>query len=136
MSGVPIQIRIDDESMTISNTCVFPTGWTVETLFKPHKSVPYNPSIAKAFYLAGYIENWGRGIQKICDECKKINASLPEYEILGNDLTVRFKALKVAKVTDRVTNKVTDGVTDRVTDEMTKEIYKKYVTMPLLMDFT
>ena len=101
MSGVPIQIRIDDESMTISNTCVFPTGWTVETLFKPHKSIPYNPSIAKAFYLAGYIENWGRGIQKICDECKKINASLPEYEILGNDLTVRFKALKVAKVTDK-----------------------------------
>ena len=134
MSGVPIQIRIDDNSMTISNTCVFPTGWTVETLFKPHKSIPYNPSIAKAFYLAGYIENWGRGIQKICDECKKINASLPEYEILGNDLTVRFKALEEARVTDKVTDgipnkgtnelniKGTDGVTNKVTDE----IYTKY----------
>ena len=122
MSGVPIQIRIDDNSMTISNTCVFPTGWTVETLFKPHKSIPYNPSIAKAFYLAGYIENWGRGIQKICDECKKINASLPEYEILGNDLTVRFKALEEARVTDegQTSGQVSGQVGGQVSEHVVK----------------
>ena len=124
MSGVPIQIRIDDNSMTISNTCVFPTGWTVETLFKPHKSIPYNPSIAKAFYLAGYIENWGRGIQKICDECKKINASLPEYEILGNDLTVRFKALEEARVTDegQTSGQVGGQVSDHVSSHVSGHV--------------
>ena len=29
---------------------------------------PHNPDIANVFYRAGYIETWGQGIQKICDE--------------------------------------------------------------------
>lgn len=41
--------------------CIFPEGWTVETLMAPHDSVPYNPDIANVFYRAGYIEHWGRG---------------------------------------------------------------------------
>ena len=36
---------------------------------QPHDSIPYNPDIANVFYRAGYIETWGQGIQKICDEC-------------------------------------------------------------------
>ena len=39
--------------------CIFPEGWTVETLMAPHDSVPYNPDIANVFYRAGYIEHWG-----------------------------------------------------------------------------
>ncbi|MBQ4307777.1 MAG: putative DNA binding domain-containing protein, partial [Lachnospiraceae bacterium] len=31
--------------------------------------VGVNPDIANVFYRAGYIETWGQGIQKICDEC-------------------------------------------------------------------
>ena len=27
-----------------------------------HASSPYNPNIAHVFYLAGFIESWGRGI--------------------------------------------------------------------------
>ena len=48
---------------------VFPdkTEWTVDTLLEPHDSKPYNPDIANVFYRAGFIENWGQGIQKICD---------------------------------------------------------------------
>lgn len=62
MFGSPIQIRIDDETMTISNCCILPEGWTVDTLMKPHNSRPYNPDIANVFYRTGYIEHWGRGI--------------------------------------------------------------------------
>ncbi|MDE7331171.1 MAG: hypothetical protein K2O16_02870 [Lachnospiraceae bacterium] len=40
-----------------------------DTLMEPHDSKPYNPDIANVFYRAGFIENWGQGIQKICDEC-------------------------------------------------------------------
>ena len=48
-SGVPIQIRIEDSAMYISNDCVFPFDWTVETLYNRHRSRPYNPNIAGAF---------------------------------------------------------------------------------------
>ena len=61
MYGTPIQIRIEDEAMIISNRCILPEGWTVDTLMEPHDSIPYNPDIANVFYRAGFIENWGRG---------------------------------------------------------------------------
>ena len=99
-ASIPIQIRIEDDAMYISNNCILPKNWTVETLMKPHKSEPFNPSIANAFYRAGYIEAWGRGIQKICEACRELGTSDPEYTVLGDDLTVKFTALESAKVSD------------------------------------
>lgn len=43
--------------------------------------------------LNGYIEAWGRGIQKICEECELIGAKIPEYQVLGDDITVKFTAI-------------------------------------------
>jgi hypothetical protein len=40
MFGTPIQIRIENEAMTISNRCILPDGWTAETLME-------NPTIPK-----------------------------------------------------------------------------------------
>lgn len=96
-ASVPIQICIEDGAMYISNSCILPRDWTVETLMQTHRSVPYNPSIANAFYRAGYIEAWGRGIQKIIEACRELGAPDPEYTVLGDDLTVKFTALKNAQ---------------------------------------
>ncbi len=52
------------------------------------------------FYRAGYIESWGRGIQKICDACKNFGADGPEYIVHGEDIMVKFHALQSAKVPD------------------------------------
>ncbi|WP_026835589.1 RNA-binding domain-containing protein [Eubacterium xylanophilum] len=98
MYGTPIQIRIMDDAITISNSCILPEGWTVDTLMEPHESKPYNPDIARVFYRAGFIENWGQGIQKICGECKGIGAELPVYELTGTTLRIRFKALESALI--------------------------------------
>lgn len=96
MFGTPIQIRIEDEAIIISNRCILPENWTVETLMEPHESIPYNENIANAFYYAGYIETWGRGIQKICNACTDLGAAKPRYELLGTGLRVHFAALKSA----------------------------------------
>lgn len=96
-ASIPIQIRIEDDAMYISNSCILPKNWTVETLMKPHKSEPFNPSIAHVFYRAGYIEAWGRGIQKICEACRKLGVPDPEYTVLGNDITVKFTAIDIEK---------------------------------------
>jgi len=81
-----------------SNRCILPEGWTAETLMQPHDSIPYNPDIANVFFRAGYIENWGQGIQKICDECIALGAELPRYEILGTGIRVYFPALRSALI--------------------------------------
>lgn len=98
MFGTPIQIRIEDEAIIISNRCVLPEGWTVETFMEPHDSIPYNPDIANVFYRAGYIEHWGRGIEKICEACRELGAKPPVYKLRGNGLRVHFAALQSALI--------------------------------------
>ena len=95
--NVPIQIRIEEDVMFVSNCSMLPFGWTAETLLGSHTSKPYNPDIAKVFYRAGYIESWGRGIQKICDACKNLGAEEPEYIVHGEDIMVKLKALDSKK---------------------------------------
>lgn len=123
MYGSPIQIRISEESIIISNSCILPDGLTVETLMKPHDSKPYNPDIANVFYRAGFIENWGQGIQKICDACIEIGADLPIYQLRGNDLRVHFKALKSALIDEpKVSKSKDDTLDDTLGDSLIEKI--------------
>lgn len=46
-----------------------------------HDSSPHNPNIAHVFYLADFIENRGRGIDKICSACEKDGVPQLEYTI-------------------------------------------------------
>lgn len=121
--NIPIQIRIEDDVMYISNSSLLPFGWTAETLLEAHSSKPFNPDIARVFYRAGYIESWGRGIQKICDACRSLGADEPEYIVHGEDIMVKFNALQSAKVSDSKTSKrqldVLNGVlADRILEEL------------------
>lgn len=95
---IPIQIRIHEEAVYISNDCVFPAGWTVETLMERHRSLPYNPNIANGFFRAGYVETWGRGIEKICEACKNYGVPMPEYTLHLEDIMVKFTPLVQSKV--------------------------------------
>jgi ATP-dependent DNA helicase RecG len=66
-----------------------PQDWTIDTLMQKHNSEPHNPSIAAPFFLAGYIESWGRGIEKIIEESQKFNGITPQFRWL-NGLWVEF----------------------------------------------
>ena len=117
MYGTPIQIRIEEEQIIISNRCILPEGWTAETLMQPHDSIPYNPDIANVFFRAGYIETWGQGIQKICDECLALGAELPRYEILGTGIRVYFPALRSALIDQPKVPKGHSAKTDGTLDD-------------------
>ena len=41
-SFIPIQIKVFDDKLFIANECIFPDGWTVDTLFQKHESRPQN----------------------------------------------------------------------------------------------
>lgn len=78
--GAHIQLRVYDDRLSIWNEGGLPFGLTLEELKGEHNSRPRNPKIAKACFMAGYIDTWGRGILKILNACKE--ASLPEPEII------------------------------------------------------
>ncbi len=95
-AGIPIQVRIEDDAMYISNECVFPSDWTMESLLQRHQSRPYNPKIARAFFRAGYIESWGRGIQKIFEVCNEYGALQPEYVVHSEDIMIKLAAVSIS----------------------------------------
>ena len=94
---IPIQISIYKDKLYISNDCILPSGWTVETLMGKHRSKPFNPNIANGFFRAGFIETWGRGIEKICEACRNYGTTLPEYTVYPEDIMIKFEALNTAK---------------------------------------
>ena len=107
----------------IVNCGCLPENWTLENLMSKHASSPYNPNIAHVFYLAGFIESWGRGIEKICSACEKDGVPQPEYTINPGDIMIKFTAPEdrvIRSVTGRVTEKVTDKVTDTLDETSLK----------------
>ena len=89
-SFIPIQISVYDDKLMIWNAATLPAGWTVETLMKKHSSQPYNPEIANAFFRAGEIEAWGRGIERILSACMEADIQMPEWNFDGSGLWVTF----------------------------------------------
>ena len=66
----PIQIQVHDDRLQIYSAGSLPEGWTLERLLGPHPSQPFNPDIANAFFWAGEIETWGRGIDRVFRACR------------------------------------------------------------------
>lgn len=89
---IPIQIKVYDDKLIISNDCVFPEDWTLEDFLGKHRSRPYNPLIANTFYRAGYVESWGRGILKINEACRKSGNKEPQFILKKDELTIIFEA--------------------------------------------
>jgi len=88
--GAPVQIRVYDDRLSIWNPAMLPEGWNVRNLLHEHASLPYNPNIANAFFRAGEIEAWGRGIQRIFQACRDAGAPKPKLKGSGNDLRIEF----------------------------------------------
>ncbi len=90
-SSATIQIRVYDDRISIWNaTHLDPER--IERLAEELASQPHNPRIAYAFFRAGMIEAWGRGIRRIVDLCREAGNPTPTWRLDagGNGLWVRF----------------------------------------------
>src|SRR5690554_53684 len=90
-SHTAIQISIYPDKLMLWNPGQLPDSWTLEKLISKHESIPYNPEIAKCFFLAGLIEAWGRGIERIIEACQQENYPTPEWKVEPNGLWVIFE---------------------------------------------
>ena len=77
-SGVSVQISVYSDQLMIWNPDHLPPNWTVERLLGKHASQPFNPDVANAFFRAGMIEAWGRGIERVLDACTQAGLPAPE----------------------------------------------------------
>ena len=118
-SGIPIQISVYEDRLYVANIGSLPEDWTLESLMQKHASKPYNPDIAHVFYLAGFIESWGRGIEKICNSLKVDNLPLPEYTIHPGDIMIKFTAPedRIIRSTGNLSEKLSDKLSDKLPDK-------------------
>ena len=74
------------------------------------------PKVANVFFLAGIIESWGRGIEKIIEACATAGSPTPKFKDDGTGLwTTFFFDSKVEigdNMGDRIGNNVGDGIGD------------------------
>ncbi len=86
-----IQISVYNDKLMIWNPGELPPAWTVEKLKSKHSSQPFNPDVANAFFRAGMIEAWGRGIERILDACREAGTPEPSFRYDHGGLWVEFK---------------------------------------------
>ncbi|MBQ5953878.1 MAG: putative DNA binding domain-containing protein [Lachnospiraceae bacterium] len=128
-SGVPIQISVYEDRLYVANVGSLPEDWTLEKLMNKHTSKPYNPNIAYVFYLAGFIESWGRGVEKICNALRAESLPMPEYTVNPGDIMIKFTGPedRIIRVTDRLSDQLSEKLSDKLSD-------KEKLTLELLVE--
>ncbi|GHV63566.1 hypothetical protein FACS1894195_5760 [Bacteroidia bacterium] len=63
----------------------------MKNLFNEHSSRPYNPDIANAFFRSGYVEAWGRGVDKMSEMCIAAGLPIPQIINEGSDFWITFR---------------------------------------------
>ena len=123
--GAPIQISVYDDKLMIWNPAQLPAKWTVAKLKQKHASHPFNPDLANVFFRAGEIEAWGRGIERMCAECRAAGFAEPAFTYDQTGLWVTFVFSSgyrklIEGVSDGAAGRRTTEVTDPVTPEVAR----------------
>ncbi len=118
-SGNPVQISVYDNQIIFWNAGKLPEELSIDSLQKKHPLIPYNPLIASAFFRAGYIEAWGRGIEKINTECILAKVPSPEFSYEFGGMMITFKAGNHAHLIgeqNKALNKIQKKTSERILD--------------------
>lgn len=75
-----------------------------------HASHPFNPDIANAFFRAGLIESWGRGIERITLVCEEEGYPRPLWQLEPGGVWVTFSFIEEQKSQPR---KTSEGVSEQ-----------------------
>ena len=74
-----VAVAIFDDRVEIQSIGRLPAGVSVESLAGPHLSRLRNPLIAAAFHRTGAVEVWGRGTNRVIEECLSYGLKSPEF---------------------------------------------------------
>lgn len=91
IGGGSVAVAIYDDRLEVTSSGPLHFGLTVEDLFAPHESLPWNPLIARVFFRRGVIESWGRGTIKMAELTQQAGLPIPEITDAGGGVTVCFR---------------------------------------------
>lgn len=94
-----VQVRIFDHGLEVWNPGSLPPGLSVADLRRIHESRPRNKLIARVFFLARYIEQFGTGTRRMIEDC--LSSGLPEPRFESRSDTFRVVFHKSISVEER-----------------------------------
>ena len=80
----------EQPSVEWRNAGQLPPEGSLARLMAKHPSQPANPDIARALFLAGKIESWGRGIELIRNACLAAACPAPRFDCDSAGFWVEF----------------------------------------------
>lgn len=89
--GSAIQMHIYNDRIEIWNDGNLPEGYSEETLYNSHPSLPRNPNIANVMFKAGFIDTWGRGYKKIYTSFKSKGLPIPSVHNFFSGVQIIIK---------------------------------------------
>lgn len=91
-----VQVRIFDNALEVWNPGSLPPDLSIADLKIVHESLPRNKSIARAFFLVRFIEQFGGGTLRIITECRAAGLPVPEFKLRPHAFRVIFKKGRVS----------------------------------------
>ena len=90
-SAASVQLRIFDDRLEVWNPGGLPPELSVRDLRVSHASIPRNKLVADAFFLIGYVEQFGTGTQRMIDLFQQAGLPEPEFESREHFFRVLFR---------------------------------------------
>lgn len=87
-SNAEIQLSIYDDKIEVWNPGELPKSLTPQDLKRKHKSIPRNKLLADKIFLIKFIEQWGKGTNRIIDEMRQNNLPEPKFQNLSGGFEV------------------------------------------------
>jgi ATP-dependent DNA helicase RecG len=128
-TGTTIQLSVYDDRLMLWNPGKLPMDIPLGKLKEKHSSYPRNKHIAEVFFRSGYIESWGRGIEKMVTACREAELPEPVFEEAWGGVVVTFlkdvytrEFLRKLNLNDRQVKAVIHA---KENGKMTNAIYQK-----------
>lgn len=83
-------MSVYDDKIILWNPGKLSDDLSIEKLKGKHPSRPRNKNIAEIFFKAGYIESWGRGIEKMITSMREYGMPDPVFEETSGGFQVTF----------------------------------------------
>jgi len=87
-SPAQIQLSVFDDRVEVWNPGELPPPLTLEDLKRKHRSIPRNPLIAELLFLIKYIEQWGKGTNRVIKRLEESNLTEPLFQNLSGGFEV------------------------------------------------
>jgi len=118
-SNGSVQVELYANRLVVWNPGQLPHGLTIAQLAQEHDSMPHNPILAHAVYMAGYIEQIGTGTTDVIDLCKQAGLKV-EFSQDGNFTTIIYRPVneEEGQVAGQVAGQVVGQVTGQAIGQL------------------